>query len=64
MGLEQGRLWALKSSDTSDVCLYAVETRLPTLYSRKKDAEQFQKKLKETDCDVVIVEVEIHEIGK
>ena len=61
MGLEQGRLWALKSSGDSEVCLYAVETGLPTLYSKKKEAEQFQKRCKEIEVDVVIVEVEIIE---
>lgn len=61
MGVEQGRLWALKSSNDSEVVLYAVETGLPTLYSRRKDAEQFQKRCKQIDLDVVIVEVEIIE---
>ncbi len=61
MGLEQGRLWALKSDSKSDVVFYAVETGLPTLFHRKKDAELFQKRCKAEEIDVTVIEVEIIE---
>lgn len=59
-GLEQGRLWGLRAVDgPPGVVLYAVETGLPTLFSKKYEAEAFQKKCKAIDVEVEILELEI-----
>lgn len=58
--VQQGRLWALRNPG-GDVIFHVAETMLPTLFSRRKDADAFKKRAKAEDLDIEVVEVQIIE---
>ncbi len=56
--VSQCRLWALRKSG-GDIIFHVAETMLPTLFSKKKDADAFKKRAAAEDLNIEVVEVQI-----